>query len=118
VPVADVVAGRSLVVVDDSLVRGTTSRQIIGLLRAAGAREVHLRIAAPPTAWPCYYGIDTPDRGQLIASRMNPSQMAEFFSCDSVAYLSEPGLLTAANNQPGGWCTACFSGDYPEPMRR
>lgn len=118
VPVADVIAGRSLVVVDDSLVRGTTSRQIIGLLRAAGAREVHLRIAAPPTAWPCYYGIDTPDRGQLIASRMNPSQMAEFFSCDSVAYLSEPGLLTAANGQPGGWCTACFSGDYPEPMRR
>jgi amidophosphoribosyltransferase len=118
VPVADVVAGRSLVVVDDSLVRGTTSRQIIGLLRAAGAREVHLRIAAPPTAWPCYYGIDTPDRGQLIASRMDLKQMAAFFSCDSVAYLSEPGLLAAANGQPGGWCTACFSGDYPEPMRR
>jgi len=115
-PVREVIAGKSIVVVDDSLVRGTTSRQIIGLLREAGAREIHLRISSPPTSWPCYYGIDTPNREHLIAANKTMDQIAAFITCDSVGYLSEQGLLSAADGGCEGWCTACFSGVYPEPL--
>lgn len=115
-PVREVIAGKSIVVVDDSLVRGTTSRQIIGLLREAGAREIHLRISSPPTSWPCYYGIDTPNREQLIAANKTMDQIAAFITCDSIGYLSETGLLSAADGGGQGWCTACFSGVYPEPL--
>ena len=115
-PVREVIEGKSVIVVDDSLVRGTTSRQIIGLLREAGAREIHLRISSPPTSWPCYYGIDTPNRELLIAANKTLDQIAAFITCDSIGYLSEPGLLSAANGDREGWCTACFSGSYPQPL--
>ncbi len=114
-PVKEIIAGKSIVVVDDSLVRGTTSRQIIGLLREAGAREIHLRISSPPTAWPCWYGIDTPDRDQLLAANKTLDEIAAFITCDSVGYLSPEGLLQAAGKNDG-WCTACFTGEYPEPL--
>lgn len=114
-PVRELIEGKSIVVVDDSLVRGTTSRQIIGLLREAGAREIHLRISSPPTAWPCWYGIDTPDRDQLLAANKTMDEIAAFITCDSVGYLSPQGLLDAAGKDDG-WCTACFTGEYPEQM--
>ena len=116
-PVRELIEGKSIVVVDDSLVRGTTSRQIIGLLREAGAREIHLRISSPPTAWPCWYGIDTPDRDQLLAANKTMDEIAAFITCDSVGYLSPEGLLEAAGKDDG-WCTACFTGQYPEQIER
>lgn len=114
--VPELVAGARVVLVDDSLVRGTTSRQAIALLRQAGAREIHLRIAAPPVQWPCYYGIDTPSRDELLAARLGPQhqEIAEWLGADSLGYLSEQGLLQSAG--PGGWCTACFTGAYPQPL--
>lgn len=114
-PVRDVIAGKSLVVVDDSIVRGTTSRQILALLREAGAREIHLRISSPPVQWPCWYGIDTPDRDQLLAAQLDNKQIADFLGADSVGYLTPEGLLQAAG--PGGWCTACFTGQYPQLLQ-
>jgi amidophosphoribosyltransferase len=119
-PVREVVEGKRIVVIDDSLVRGTTSRQIIGLLREAGAREIHLRISSPPVAWPCWYGIDTPDRDQLIGANKSVRAIADFITADSLAYLSETGMVTAAGTAEGGkpgWCTACFSGQYPQPLQ-
>lgn len=117
-PVRQIIAGKSLVVVDDSLVRGTTSRQIISLLREAGAREVHLRISSPPVSWPCWYGIDTPDRDQLIGARHTADEIARLIGADTVGYLSEAGLRAAADDGKGGtWCTACFAGDYPQVWR-
>ena len=115
-PVREVIAGKRIVVIDDSLVRGTTSRQIIGLLREAGAKEIHLRISSPPVAWPCWYGIDTPDRDQLVAAAKDPDEIARFITCDSLGYLSEEGMLQAAGKD-AGWCTACFTGRYPQGMR-
>ncbi len=120
-PVREVVEGKRIVVIDDSLVRGTTSRQIIGLLRDAGAREIHLRISSPPVTWPCWYGIDTPDRDQLIGAQKSVEQIAAFITCDSLGYLSESGMIAAAGQgggPDGGWCTACFNGRYPQPPPR
>lgn len=113
-PVREVIQGRSLVVLDDSLVRGTTSRQILQLLREAGAREIHLRISSPPVTWPCWYGIDTPDRDQLLAANRSLDSIAKFLGADTLGYLSEAGMLAAAGAE-AGWCTACFTGRYPEP---
>lgn len=113
-PVAELVRGMRLVLVDDSLVRGTTSRQAIALLRRAGASEIHLRIAAPPMQWPCWYGIDTPDRQELLAARLDAASIAEWLGADSVGFLSEDRLLRAVGG--AGWCTACFSGHYPLPL--
>ncbi len=113
-PVPELVRGMRLVLVDDSLVRGTTSRQAIALLRQAGAKEIHLRIAAPPMQWPCWYGIDTPDRQELLAARLDAVSIAQWLGADSIGYLSEPGLLRAVGGD--GWCTACFSGVYPLPL--
>ncbi len=111
-PVAQVVAGKRAVVVDDSLVRGTTSRKIVKLLREAGAREVHLRITAPPTVNPCYFGIDTPTRAELIASAHSVAEIAAFVGADSLGYLSVAGLHRAVKNDRDAFCDACFSGDY------
>jgi amidophosphoribosyltransferase len=95
-------------------VRGTTSRKIVGMVRAAGAREVHLRISSPPTTGPCYYGIDTPSRGELIASHHTVNQIREHVGADSLAYLSQAGLLRSVGDAEGQrYCTACFSGQYP-----
>lgn len=114
------VRGRRVVVVDDSLVRGTTSRKIVKMLRDAGAREVHLRISAPPTTHPCFYGIDTPTRSELIASSHSIADITRFVTCDSLGYLSHAGLMTAleTDERGTGYCSACFTGDYPVPLRR
>ena len=115
-PVRSVVDGKRVVVVDDSLVRGTTSRKIVKMLRAAGAREVHLRISAPPTTHPCYYGIDTPNRSELVAASHSLDEITRYVTCDSLGYLSHAGMMGAlqAGNEAGtGYCSACFTGDYP-----
>jgi amidophosphoribosyltransferase len=110
-PVREVLEGKRVVIVDDSLVRGTTSRKIVKMVRDAGATEVHLRISAPPTRWPCFYGIDTPSRAELIASNHSVDEIARYITCDSLGYLSVEGLHAAVGGS--GYCDACFSGDYP-----
>ncbi|HEY1086590.1 MAG TPA: amidophosphoribosyltransferase [Archangium sp.] len=113
-PVRSTLEGKRVVVVDDSIVRGTTSRKIVKMLQSAGAKEVHLRISSPPTAWPCFYGIDTPSRQELIAASHSTDEIARYVTADSLGYLSLPGLLRAAGDESGkSFCTACFSGKYP-----
>jgi amidophosphoribosyltransferase len=108
--IPSLLVGKRVVVVDDSLVRGTTSRKIIGMLREAGAKEVHLRVSAPPTISPCYYGIDTPTKGELIAHYLSVNQIRDFIGADSLGYLSIQGLKEVSGS---GFCNGCFSGDYP-----
>ncbi|MCC6336987.1 MAG: amidophosphoribosyltransferase [Myxococcales bacterium] len=116
-PVVSTLAGKRVVVVDDSIVRGTTSRKIVKMLRASGAKEVHLRISSPPTAWPCFYGIDTPSRQELIAASHTVEEIAKYVTADSLGYLSLKGLHTAAGDPEGrSFCSACFSGKYPTPL--
>ncbi len=114
-PVRSVVDGRRVVVVDDSIVRGTTSRKIVQMLRHAGAKEVHLRISAPPTTHPCYYGIDTPTRKELIASNYSVEEIAKYVTCDTLAYLAHDGMMEAVGAPANGtgYCSACFTGEYP-----
>jgi amidophosphoribosyltransferase len=114
-PVRAIVDGKRIVVVDDSLVRGTTSRKIVKMLRAAGAREVHLRISAPPTTSPCYYGIDTPTRSELVASSHSVEEINRYVTSDSLAYLSHDGMMAGvgAAASGDGYCSACFTGKYP-----
>ena len=113
-PVRTVLEGKRVVLIDDSIVRGTTSRKIVGMVRDAGAREVHLRISSPPTMGPCYYGIDTPSRTELIASTSSVEDIRTSVGADSLAYLSHEGLLAAVGDPAGNrHCTACFSGKYP-----
>jgi len=113
-PVRNTLKGKRVVVIDDSIVRGTTSRKIVKMLRDAGAKEVHMRISSPPTRWPCFYGIDTPSRAELIASNHSIEEIARYITCDTLGYLSLEGLHAAI---PGpGFCDACFSGDYPVPF--
>jgi len=104
--------GKRVVVVDDSIVRGTTSRKIVKMLRNAGAKEVHLRISSPPTAWPCYYGIDTPTRQELIASSHSVDEITKYVTADSVGYLTVDGLHEAVGSRGEGYCDACFTGNY------
>jgi len=111
--VRSVVAGRRVVLVDDSIVRGTTSRKIVTMLRHAGATEVHLRISSPPTIGPCFYGIDTPERRELIASSQSVEQIRAFVGADSLGYLTENGMLACLRTPAEHFCTACFSGRYP-----
>ena len=108
-----IVNGRRVVLVDDSIVRGTTSRRIVEILRDAGAREVHLRIASPPYRYPCYYGIDTSAAGQLVATGRQVDEVARLVGDDSLGYLGLPGLLRAAGGESLGFCVACFTGEYP-----
>jgi amidophosphoribosyltransferase len=113
-PVRSVLEGKRVVLIDDSIVRGTTSRKIVGMVREGGAREVHLRISSPPTTGPCYYGIDTPNREELIAATMPVEDIRGWVGADSLAYLSHEGLLAAVGDASGQrHCTACFSGRYP-----
>ena len=112
-----VIEGRRLVVVDDSIVRGTTSRKIVRMLRDAGAREVHLRITAPPIVASCYYGVDTPRADELIAHRMEVEGIREYIGADSLGYLSLAGLRAAQGEQADAWCEACFTGDHPVDPR-
>jgi len=115
-PIPSVVRGKSLVLVDDSLVRGTTSKRIVKLLRDAGAREIHLRLSSPEIQYPCFYGIDIPTRGELISNRLAPDALAAELGADSVKFLSEEGLRACTENQPDDYCYACFNGKYPEPL--
>lgn len=113
-PVREVLEGKRVVLIDDSIVRGTTSRKIVRMVRAAGAREVHLRISSPPTTGPCYYGIDTPSKAELIASRMSTEEIRGWIEADSLGYISHDALLLAVDDaQNAQHCTACFSGKYP-----
>ncbi len=109
----EVLGGKRVVVVDDSIVRGTTSRKIIRMLRDAGAKQVHMRISSPPTSGPCYYGIDTPTRAELIASSSSVEEIRKFIEADSLGYLSREGMYGFLNGQTQGFCDACFSGNYP-----
>jgi amidophosphoribosyltransferase len=114
--IADIVRGKRVVVVDDSIVRGTTSRTRLGMLREAGAKEIHLRISAPPIRHPCYYGIDFPTRGELVAAGRSVEEICDFIGVDSLGYISVEGLLSAVSGEPAHYCTACFSGCYPCPV--
>src|SRR6266513_1299340 len=112
-PVREVLEGKKVVVVDDSIVRGTTSKALVQLIRQAGAAEVHFRVASPPITGPCYYGIDTPTKGELIASSHEVTEIRDHLGVDSLGYLSLDGMLRAAGGDPADFCHACFSGDYP-----
>jgi len=112
-PVPELLKGKRVIVIDDSIVRGTTSRKIVRMLREAGAKEVHMRISSPPTKWPCYFGIDTPTREQLIASSHSVEEIGKYIEADSLGYLSLEGMLEAAGGTKADFCTACFDGDYP-----
>lgn len=111
--IRDAVRGKRLVVVEDSVVRGTTTRGKMGALRKAGAREIHLRVASPPIRHPCYFGIDFPDQNQLIATGRTIEEIRAYLEVDSLEYLSLEGMLACAGQAPGDYCTACFSGQYP-----
>ena len=115
-PLRETIGGKRLVVVDDSIVRGTTTRQIVTMLREAGAAEVHLRIVSPPIRWPCFYGIDMSTRAELIASDASVQEVRRFIQADSLSYLSLQGLLEATGSPAGSFCRACFDGEYPIPV--
>jgi amidophosphoribosyltransferase len=115
-PVRELIAGKRIVLVDDSIVRGTTSRKIVRMMKDAGAAEVHLRISAPPTSWPCHYGIDTPNREELIAATHDVEAIRRFVEADSLAYLSLDGLLSSVSGPRDSYCTACWTGDYKVPI--
>ncbi|MFS8894719.1 amidophosphoribosyltransferase [Synechococcus sp. O70.1] len=115
-PLEDVLRGKRIVIVDDSIVRGTTSQKIVKALRQAGATEVHMRISSPPVTHPCFYGIDTDSQDQLIAARYSVAEIAEKIGVDSLAYLSWEGMLAATGQDPNSFCSACFTGHYPIPV--
>lgn len=115
-PQSQVLAGKKVIVVDDSLVRGTTSQKIIHLVKQAGAAEVHFRLASPPTTGPCFYGVDTPRREQLIASHKSIEEIREYIGADTLAYLSPEGLMRAVEGVSRGFCAACFTGKYPTDL--
>jgi amidophosphoribosyltransferase len=115
-PLRETVEGRRLVVVDDSIVRGTTTRQMVRMLKDAGAVEVHLRISSPPFRWPCFYGIDTPERDELLAARMDLEEITHHLGVESIAYLSLDGLKKAIDAGEAGFCSACLTGEYSVPV--
>jgi amidophosphoribosyltransferase len=112
-PIKHKIEGKKLVVIDDSIVRGTTSRRIVRMLRDAGAKEVHMRIASPATIGPCYYGVDTPTKEELIASRMNIEEICKYIEADSLAYLSINSIVKAIEDNKENFCFACFDNNYP-----
>ena len=116
-PVRSILDGQRVVLVDDSIVRGTTSRKIVKMIRAAGAREVHMRISCPPTVAPCFYGVDTPNRSELIAATHTLREIERYIEADSLGYLSLEGLLTAVGKR-GSYCTSCYTGQYPVAFPR
>ncbi len=115
-PVREVLRGKRVIVVDDSIVRGTTSRKIVKIIRDAGASEVHMRISSPPTTDPCFYGIDTPNKEELIAANHSVEEIRKFIGADSLGYLSTQGLYWFEKNHGEWFCDACFTGDYPVPV--
>jgi len=112
-PIRDNIAGKRLVVVDDSIVRGTTTRAMVAMLKEAGAAEIHLRISSPPYRWPCFYGMDTGSRGELLAADLTVSEVRDYLGCDTLAYLELDRLITATGAAGSGFCTACLTGTYP-----
>jgi len=115
-PVRSMLEGQRVVLVDDSIVRGTTSRKIVRLVREAGATEVHVRIGCPPTVSPCYYGVDTPRRDELIAARQSVEQIRQYLEADSLGYLSLGSLRKAVADDKHEYCYACYTGDYPTDL--
>jgi amidophosphoribosyltransferase len=117
-PVRSILEGKRVVLVDDSLVRGTTSRKIVKMVKASGAKEVHMRISCPPTISPCFYGVDTPRRSELIAATHTLEEIQKYIGADSVGYLSLEGLLSAVGTQRSSYCTSCYTGQYPVAFPR
>jgi amidophosphoribosyltransferase len=115
-PLRENIKGKRLVVVEDSIVRGTTTRQIIALLREAGAVEVHFRVSSPPYRWPCFYGLDTGKRSDLLAADMSVGEISDYLGVDSLAYLDLDRLIAATGSPAAAFCTACFTGEYPVPV--
>jgi len=115
-PVAENIVGKRLVVVDDSIVRGTTTRQVIAMLREAGAAEVHFRVSSPPYRWPCHYGMDTGRRSELLAADLSVGEMRDYLDVDSLAFLDLGRLKAATGASPESFCTACLTGEYPVPV--
>ena len=115
-PLPENIEGKSLVVVDDSIVRGTTTREVIKMLREAGAREVHFRVSSPPYRWPCFYGMDTGRKGELLAADLSVGEIREYLDVDSLAYLELDRVRAATGAPPESFCTACLSGEYPVPV--
>jgi amidophosphoribosyltransferase len=116
-PVRSLLEGKRVVLVDDSIIRGTTSRKIVRIVREAGAREVHLRISCPPTVSPCYYGIDTPTRSELIASHHSVDEIRDYIGADSLGYLPIENLKEAVGDREGNYCLACYTADYPTAVQ-
>jgi amidophosphoribosyltransferase len=113
-PVRNLLEGKRIILIDDSIIRGTTSRKIVRMVRSAGAAEVHLRISCPPTISPCYYGVDTPNKRDLIAANSSVKEIEQYIEADSLRYLSLEGLEQACDGGEGNrYCTACYTGDYP-----
>lgn len=112
-PLRETISGKRLIVVDDSIVRGTTTRAMVRMLREAGAAEVHLRISSPPFRWPCFFGIDTPDRNELLGAQLSVPEIADYLAVDSLAYLSLENLVQAIDRADAGFCNACLTGEYP-----
>jgi amidophosphoribosyltransferase len=117
-PVKSILAGKRVVLIDDSIVRGTTSRKIVKMVRASGAAEVHLRISCPPTVSPCFYGVDTPRRQELIAATHSLEEIRKYVAADSLGYLSLDGLLKSVNGRGTSYCTSCYTGKYPVAFPR
>ena len=117
-PVRDLIKGKRVVLIDDSIVRGTTSKKIVRMVREAGAREVHVRISCPPTISPCYYGVDTPNKSDLIAANMTVPEICEFIEADSLGYLSLEGMIAATGLSADASCVACWNGQYPTRITR
>jgi amidophosphoribosyltransferase len=117
-PIKEIIKGKRVILIDDSIVRGTTSKQIIGRIKEAGAKEVHMAISSPPVEHPCYFGLDTSRRQELIASRSTVEEISESIGADSLHYLSQAGMLKSIKTDVElGFCTACFDGDYPIDSR-
>jgi len=115
-PVREILEGKRVILVDDSLVRGTTSQKIVRMVRGAGAREVHMRISCPPTISPCFYGVDTPTKAELIAANQSIEEIRKFIDADSLAYLSKENLARAVADDQGNYCYACYTGNYPTEL--
>jgi amidophosphoribosyltransferase len=115
-PIRGLIEGQRIVLVDDSIVRGTTSRKIVRMVREAGAKEVHVRVSCPPTISPCYYGVDTPTKEELIASSNTPEEICKFLGADSLGYLSMAGMKQAVSDTEGEFCTSCYTGVYPTDL--
>jgi amidophosphoribosyltransferase len=115
-PLKEAIAAKRLVVVDDSIVRGTTTRAMVAMLKEAGAREVHLRISSPPYRWPCFYGLDTGARNELVAADLEVGEICDYLGADSLAYLALDALKRATGVPGAGFCDACLTGEYPVPV--